>query len=131
MQGQTLRAVARRMSTDSWSSAALVSTMSATALPSSVLASDRLTLLSTHCPQVLTEKSQKIPQHLQVILIADRDDCGVCCGLRGLRGLGGLEVLEEGTAGRQAGPVGDGVDHQHDVGPVKPPGGVSLEGCWL
>ena len=45
VQGQTLRAVARRMSTDSWSSAALVSTMSATALPSSLLASDRLTLL--------------------------------------------------------------------------------------
>ena len=42
---ETLRAVARRMSTDSWSSAALVSTMSATALPSSLLASDRLTLL--------------------------------------------------------------------------------------
>ena len=106
--------------------------MSATALPSSLLASDRLTLLSTHCPQVLTEKSQReIPQHLQVILIADRDDCGVCCGLRGLRGLGGLELVEEGPAGRQAGSVGDGVDHQHDVGPVKPPGWVSLEGYWL
>ena len=42
----TLRAVARRMSTESWSSAALVSTMSATALPSSPLASDRLTVLN-------------------------------------------------------------------------------------
>ena len=41
----TLRAVARRMSTESWSSAALVSTMSATPLASSTLACDKLTLL--------------------------------------------------------------------------------------